>query len=57
MKFLLVIQLLLSSAFAHGSSEPHIHFFSFLHVENFVMVIAVLILGFSLFKYFIKEVN
>ena len=57
MKILLVMQLLLSSVFAHGFGESHMHFFRSLHVESFFIVVAVLILGFSLFKHFTKEVN
>jgi hypothetical protein len=57
MKYILVFQLFLSGLFAHGEVEGHIHFFSTLHVESFVLFLVVLVVGFSIFKYASKERN
>jgi hypothetical protein len=57
MRYLLVLQLFLSGLFAHGGADSHIHFFSTLHVESFVLFLVVLVVGFSIFKYASKERN
>jgi len=54
MKYLLIFQLLLSSLFAHSEGEGHLHFFSTLHAENFVLFLVVLVAGFGVFKYIRK---
>ena len=57
MRYILIFQLFLSGLFAHSEVKSHFHFFSTLHVENFVLFLLVLIIGFSIFKYTSKEIN
>ena len=57
MKYLVIIGLLFSGLFAHGTTEVHQHFFSTLHVEDFTLVLIAFIAGFMLFKYFRSEAN
>ena len=40
MKYILIFQIFLSGLFAHGFAQEHLHFFSSLHVEHFVLFIA-----------------
>ena len=43
MRYILIFQLLLGSLFAHGHNGEHLHFFSSLHVEYFVLFVAGLV--------------
>ena len=57
MKFALISLFLFTTLFAHGTGEGHLHFFSTLHIEYFVLFIVGLIAAVSFFKYFSKETN
>ncbi len=57
MKYLLSFLFLLTNLFAHGADENHIHFFSTLHIEPFTLLIAVLIVALSIYKYKNREIN
>ncbi len=57
MKYILVFQLFLSTLFAHDNVDTHIHFFTTLHAEEFVLFTVTFIAGFGLFKYISKETN
>ncbi len=50
MRYVLIFQIFLSGLFAHGGAEEHLHFFSSLHVEYFVLFVAGL-----LSTYFVYE--
>ncbi len=54
-KYILSIQLFLTSLFAHNEGAVHAHFFTNLHVEDFTLILIVFIAGFMLFKHFYKE--
>ena len=56
-KHILLVQLFLASLFAHGGFYEHIHFFSFLHSDGFVLFLISVIAGFGIFKYIKKETN
>ena len=55
MKYIFTLMLFVIGLHAHGEVESHIHFFSTLHIEGFVLFLAILIIGFSIFKYASKE--
>ena len=57
MKYALIFLTLFTTLFAHGTGENHLHFFSTLHTEAFVLLIIGLIAGISLYKYVKKETN
>lgn len=54
MKLLLVFQIFLSALLAHGHEHQHLHFFSSLHTEYFLIFLAgfvgVLFIYFKLIK-------
>jgi len=56
-KYILIIQIFLNGLFAHSDNKSHLHFFSTLHVDSFVLFLVAIILGFGLFKHFSKETN
>jgi len=57
MKYIFTLMLFVVGLYAHGKEGNHIHFFGALHVEDFVLLLVALIIGFSLFKYSNKERN
>ena len=57
MKYLFTFLFFLNSLFAHGAGESHLHFFSSLHTENFVIFIALLLMSLSAYKYLKQENN
>lgn len=54
MKYLLFFQALLTTLSAHGKEHEHLHFFSSLHTEYFVVFIASLICGYLIYSLFFK---
>lgn len=50
MKYILIFQIFLSGLFAHGFAEKHLHFFTSLHVEYFVLFIAGLVSAFLIYE-------
>ena len=57
MKFTFLSLFLFTTLFAHGTGDNHLHFFSTLHTEDFVLFIVGLVAVVSFFKYFNKESN
>ena len=57
MKYALIFLFLFTSLMAHGTGENHLHFFSTLHIEDFVFLIIGLIAGISIYKYVNRETN
>lgn len=55
MKFILISQLFLSGLFAHSGVEEHLHFFSSLHVEYFVLFVAGLVSAFFVYSKLFKS--
>ena len=43
MKYLIIIGLMFSALLAHGGSSEHMHVFSTLHLESFILFLAGLI--------------
>lgn len=54
-RFFTLLSLFVGSLFAHGKAEDHVHFFSSLHVEGFVLFLVTFILGVATFFYFKKK--
>ncbi|MDY0123213.1 hypothetical protein [Sulfurimonas sp.] len=54
MKYIVIFQLVITTLFAHGKEHEHLHFFSSLHAEYFVMFIASLICGYLIYSLFYK---
>ncbi len=50
MKYLLIIGLLASGLFAHGGSSEHLHIFSTMHIESFILVLAGLIATYFVYE-------
>ena len=50
MRYVLIFQMFLSGLFAHGLGEEHLHFFSSLHVEYFVLFVAGLVSAFFIYE-------
>ncbi len=57
MKYLLSFLFLLTSLFAHGTGENHLHFFTALHIESFTLLIVGFIAAVSIYKYKNREIN
>ncbi len=57
MKYLLSFLFLLTNLFAHGAGENHLHFFSTLHTEYFILFIVGLITAVTLYAYINRETN
>lgn len=43
MKYLIIISLMFSTLLAHSEGSEHLHFFSTLHLESFILFLAGLI--------------
>jgi hypothetical protein len=54
MKYILISQIFLSGLFAHGFAEEHLHFFTSLHVEYFVLFLAGLVGAFFIYSKLFK---
>ena len=54
MKYIVIFQLTLAALFAYGKEQEHLHFFSSLHAEYFVMFVASLICGYFIYSLFYK---
>ena len=50
MKYLLIIGLLASGLFAHGGGSEHLHLFSTMHIESFILVLAGLIATYFVYE-------
>ena len=57
MKFISIFLFLFSTLFAHGAAENHLHFFSTLHVEPFILLVVGFIAVVSVYKYIKRETN
>lgn len=54
MKYILISQIFLGGLFAHGHSQEHLHFFTSLHVEYFVLFLAGLVSAFFIYEKIFK---
>lgn len=57
MRYIVTFLFLLTGLFAHSEGENHLHFFSSLHMESFLLLLSVLAAGLAIFKFFGKERN
>ncbi|MEA3371635.1 MAG: hypothetical protein U9Q40_09880 [Campylobacterota bacterium] len=57
MRYLFSFLFLVTTLFAHGTSENHPHFFSTLHGEDFALVILGLVASITLYRYIRRETN
>ena len=55
MKYLVVMGLLFSGLFAHGGTSQHIHVFSTLHLESFILFLAGIISTFFIYEKVFKR--
>ena len=55
MKYLIIMGLLLNTLFAHGGTTEHLHFFSTMHVESFILVLAGLIATYFVYEKVFKR--
>lgn len=55
MKYMVIFQMGLGVLFAHGKDGEHVHFFSSLHVEYFVLFLATLVGGYFIYGKFFKS--
>ncbi|MEN8303970.1 MAG: hypothetical protein ABFQ64_07855 [Campylobacterota bacterium] len=57
MRYLFSFLFLVTTLFAHGTAENHLHFFSTLHGGDFVLLILGLVAAVSLYKYIKRETH
>jgi len=57
MKYILTLMLFVTSLFAHGKFESHLHFFNNLHMGDFLLLLMSLIAGVFIYKYLKKETS
>ncbi len=50
MKYLVVMGLLFSGLFAHGGASEHLHVFSTMHIESFILLLAGLIITYFIYE-------
>ena len=55
MKYLIIISLMFSTLLAHGGSSEHIHVFSTLHLESFILLLAGLIGSYFIYEKVFKR--
>ena len=55
MRYFLVIGLLFSGLFAHGGSSEHIHVFSTMHLEGFILFLAGIISTYLIYEKVFKR--
>ena len=55
MRYLLTIGLLFSGLFAHAGDMQHLHFFSSLHVESFILILGGLIATYFIYEKVLKR--
>ena len=57
MKYLVMIGLLFSGLFAHGGSSEHMHVFSSLHVESFILFLVGILTTYFVYEKLLKRDN
>lgn len=55
MKYMVILQLFFATLFAHGKEHEHLHFFSSLHVEYFILFIVGLLGAYLVYNRFFKD--
>ena len=57
MRYLIIIGFLVSSLFAHEGSSEHIHIFSTMHLESFILFLAGIISTYFVYEKIFKRDN
>ncbi len=55
MRYLSIMCLLVSGLFAHGENSEHLHFFSSLHVEGFILFLGGIIATYLIYEKILKR--